>query len=417
MVAPPDPGWDRSVRRRECLATLGVGLGSLAGCLSRSERESERTTPTGQPTGTATPEPVDPLSIDGQWSMAGYDQANTGYAPEATGPTTEPSVRWSKTVEQASPFQPVVAEGVLVTGTQKPMTNENVFDNRIVGFDVDTGQQLWERKKTGRTSKVGVVGTPAIANGTVVYAGDAAIGPVRALDLQTGAEQWVYENSSARPDGPVTVADGTVYLVTDERLTAIDLQDGAERWQSSELGRVPWSNEPVAVSGRHAYVWTESGRLYSLERSTGEIDWSVQFGDGTPKTVTAGSDRLFITDSTLPDNSLVALSLDDGSEMWRFETGGGPEPCAVADGHVYVSNQSSTYALDVATGKSEWETDAWGPVSVTDTTVFVGNRPVTALDRTDGSRRWTVDVECDQRPVVVDDVIFTTPATALAAPN
>src|SRR5262249_32217872 len=116
--------------------------------------------------------------------------------------------------------------------------------------------------------------------------------------------------------------------------------------------------------------------------------WSVPISTTYPlHPVTSDGARVFVTYQTSfnPVDPLVALSVSDGSELWRYNFGevdsvGHP---AIVDGVVYlqtnkgISGQSQLWAFDAITGDirwtaafgSQWE-DFWAPL-VVDGSVYV----------------------------------------------
>ena len=91
--------------RRRYLATVGVaGAVALAGC----SNDSDNRTPTGGPS--------IPADI-GRWPMFAADAANTGTAPDETGPTTNVIVQWGYPTGQQVFSSPAVVDGSLYVGS------------------------------------------------------------------------------------------------------------------------------------------------------------------------------------------------------------------------------------------------------------------------------------------------------------
>jgi eukaryotic-like serine/threonine-protein kinase len=94
------------------------------------------------------------------------------------------------------------------------------------------------------------------------------------------------------------------------------------------------------------------------------------------------------------DGSLYALSVTDGSEIWRFDTdqsfGGG---LSAADGLIYAADDvGELYAVDMATGDEAWKMDAQigtaPAVAAGLLTVGTADGMLMALDAETGEEQW-----------------------------
>jgi outer membrane protein assembly factor BamB len=99
-------------------------------------------------------------------------------------------------------------------------------------LDRATGEVLWERQVTEGGPQGGIMASAAVADGTVFVASndagqDAAL---VALDVDTGEEAW-RTDVGAHVTGPVSWANGVVYLADDSgRIAAYDADGGARLW-------------------------------------------------------------------------------------------------------------------------------------------------------------------------------------------
>jgi outer membrane protein assembly factor BamB/mono/diheme cytochrome c family protein len=117
-----------------------------------------------------------------------------------------------------------------------------------------------------------------------------------------------------------------------------------------------------------------------------------------------------------PGGMVVALDRSDGSELWRFRTGGPVfSSPTVVDGMVCVgSDDGSVYMLDAATGSERWRFLTGDTVSsspaVLDGVVYIGSNDgnVYALDAATGRERWRVAADSDVRSAlaIVDGTLF-----------
>jgi polyvinyl alcohol dehydrogenase (cytochrome) len=99
-------------------------------------------------------------------------------------------------------------------------------------LDRDSGEVLWEALLTEGGLQGGVMASAAVADGTVFVASNDASqdADLVALDADTGSEVW-RAGVEAHVTGPVTWADGVLYLADDSgRIAAYDAADGARLW-------------------------------------------------------------------------------------------------------------------------------------------------------------------------------------------
>jgi len=98
-----------------------------------------------------------------------------------------------------------------------------------------------------------------------------------------------------------------------------------------------------------------------------------------------------------PRNTIWALELDTGRELWRFNEAAGQyvEGGALGGGLFIIGNSDGNiYALDAESGDLQWtfETEhrVWATPLVTSDTVYIGSmdRHLYALNLSDGSARW-----------------------------
>ncbi|MFQ5459471.1 MAG: PQQ-binding-like beta-propeller repeat protein, partial [Anaerolineae bacterium] len=172
---------------------------------------------------------------------------------------------------------------------------------------------------------------PAVAVDGTIYVATAE-GRVLAIPVEgTGWQRDVGGNVLARP---VIADDGTVFVLTAGKLTALDGAGGAELW-TARLP-VPVTAAPIADASR---VYLAGGSsLLAVDRATGGLDWSLALegGIGSQGSPVIGADRtLYVlrTDNTLaavreagwmPAPSAVTASADGGDLVvrWRDNSAG-----------------------------------------------------------------------------------------------
>jgi outer membrane protein assembly factor BamB len=309
--------------------------------------------------------------------------------------------------------------------------------NGLFAFDAATGALRWcDRFALTQTytcppgarcppAPIAEVGMPLIA-GSVAYVcvSGGPAGATYAFDAADGALRWsratgcqmVSEpfDDNARPiltdgvlysgtyglapsDGSVrwhlpqavtqstigAVADGVVYVYSEDTLAAVRLADDTVAW-TARLD-APIGDLPVPVGG-HIYV--------------GDI------GGDSPPAITPG----------LPD--VYALDARTGAVLWRAPTGIVSGSSALASvGFVYIGAANALDALDPATGAIRWQVQVAPNSAVQSTPVlmsglvyFVADGAY-AVDAVTGAVRWHAALGWDQStsfsgPALRDDMLY-----------
>ena len=329
--------WDGRTRRRFLRSTAGTVLG--AGLLARTESV------------TATQQSAE------QWTQFGYDTANTGHAPENTGPSGDIREQWAFQTGNGVGSPPVVADGTVYVGSD----DENVY-----ALDAQDGSEQWAFQTGGI-----VWSSPAVADGTVYIGSDDDT--VYALDASDGSQQWAFQTGNGVGSSPA-VADGTVYIGSDDdTVYALDASDGSQQW-AFQTGDYVFSSPAVTDGTVYVGSWDEN--VYALDASDGSEQWAYETGDWVTSSPAVVDGTVYVGSG---DETVYALDAQDGSEQWAFQTGGSVwSSPAVAGGTVYVgSYDENVYALDASDGSEQWAFQTGDEVrsspAVADGTVYIGS--------------------------------------------
>ncbi|HET9229038.1 MAG TPA: PQQ-binding-like beta-propeller repeat protein, partial [Thermoanaerobaculia bacterium] len=163
-----------------------------------------------------------------------------------------------------------------------------------------------------------------------------------------------------------------------------------------------------AVAGDHLYIGSCSGKLFALDRKTGQAAWTYDTAADGPAAQFHGdllvTDRLVVvgTDS-VPRGYLYALERSNGTVRWKhaFPGGVGAQILRRGDAAFAVTASGEVVAVDLESGGIVWKTSP--PAEVGDRQLdpaldgdrlFVGWRPgpVEALDASTGRRIWRTDL-------------------------
>ncbi len=280
------------------------------------------------------------------------------------------------------------------------------------------GSVAW-RFVTGGT----VRSTPALAEG-VLYFGSAD-GNLYAVTAEDGAEVWRFDAEAPINSSPALAGDLVVFMDRANTVWALERRTGRPRWQLATGPDLPlsWGHEGWDYLGPSATVASASngaeilligsgnGKLYAIDPATGKVRWQRDTGGRIRATPAVANGAVFLGNGA---GIFFALSLSDGTTIWRFETAGVgydaadfgfdrrqiQSSAAVRDGRVYFgSRDASFYALDAATGDLLWHREdgsAWvvNSPAVNGEMVVTGRSSSTnlrALDPETGDERWVVE--------------------------
>jgi eukaryotic-like serine/threonine-protein kinase len=226
-----------------------------------------------------------------------------------------------------------------------------------------------------------------VAGGTAFVGDDA--GHVYAVDLATGEETWsVLLNDGVQ--GPLTVADGTVYTVPQGRLAI-----GAAATPTV----TPIPSPSPSPSGQ---VIGEENRLalVALTASSGEPSWVIPLPVGTFFTSlpVAAGDSVYVAVSDLINGELIAVNTADGEVRW-VHRGVGPvwqtSPTA-AEGAIYVADgRGGVWKFDPADGRRLFDFQFNQPIRRSSPVVVggtalvgLGDGRLVAVDASSGHEVW-----------------------------
>jgi len=402
----------RRLSRRALLAALGSTAAATAGCTapSRSQRTTER--PSSDSEGTDDPEIS--LSGDDAWTTYGYDPGHSGHNPNAAGPDADPTQVWGSYVEGIYTLrEPAVADGRVYVGSEQSMW----------AFDATNGDQAWKTDLGSMPHQY----PPTYADDTLYVVSkesggvnNTAPGYVRALDPEDGGIRW----STGLPVTSTVAHDGeTLYVAAKESGTgyvrALDAETGDPGWRfdvpdasrSYVTGTPTYADGTLFVAATHvADDGSKTGALYALDPEDGSVNWSRDADSALPVAPVVANDRVHLA---ARGGTVRAFSLD-GEAEWTADTGARvyTRP-TYADGRLFVLTTSDIVAYDDA-GDELWragsERTQMTGMTVAEETLYVGGEPLFALDVTDGSVTFDLEVGVFHgsfgAPVVVDDVLY-----------
>lgn len=421
----------KKLTRRSMLSVGIIGVGSLGGCLRlqsgsgqtpnqntiQQTAESSGTNPTES---TSTPEDA-PANITEDWPQLMRDSRNTGFAPEREGPADQVETVWTFETIMNFDASLSVSDGTAYGAA---------WGNTLFAIDVQTGEEQW-RQTIGSNAPFGA---PAIDSGTIVigthegrvYGINSEGGYLWRLgtDAPVFSSQTIHENSVF-----VTTMGGTVYSVS--------LETGEIEWEISidephSYSTPAVTNDTVIVAGsefdtrppenmfilsREFTEWAENnatgGRLYGLDRHSGDTKWSVSLDSPTIGSPTVSDGRAYIGTY---DGTLTAIDLQRTSIDWQKQTDGAITAApVVTKSMVYGSSWDRTlYAWNRETGNREWILPTKAPIKrsaiVVGNTVYLNGSDgwIYAVDAESGRMNWQyeLDVGSDSIPAMANGMLL-----------
>jgi outer membrane protein assembly factor BamB len=268
----------------------------------------------------------------------------------------------------------VVHDGIVYVGTT---------DGRVVAINSSTENLEWAYSIAPVTTltsglacspsavSAAIYATP-IVSGDLVYIGTYS-GQVLALNIlarrqnltfpQRGNGEWEWDCPIDNAKSNAIVADlarsqDALYVASSNgRVYSLDKGSGDENWRREDipvLAEKLWTSPVIQVNT--LYVSTYDGYIYALSVETGELDWSFESEAGFASSPTIYRDTLFLGSF---DHHLYAIKIGSDVLEWRF-----PEKPAgnwfwaspvVDEGIVYAGClDGKLYAIEAETGRERW---------------------------------------------------------------
>lgn len=252
------------------------------------------------------------------------------------------SVIWTQKLDASASGAPSVVDGLVYVATK---------DDRGFAVDAENGRIRWE--VSGTPDKSGVVGvaSPAVTGQVVIF--PFSSGEMVAALRKGGVRTWNALLSGKRRGrgyslvtdvtGEPVVADGVIYAGTAVGRTVAMSMGGQRIWTANE-GAVG----PVWVAGGSVFLVSDEARLVRLDAASGEFIWATELPYYTKDKVrrhkaifahfgpVLAGGRLWVASS---DGVMRAFNPEDGSQIGTADLpGGAATRPVVVDGTLYVVN-------------------------------------------------------------------------------
>lgn len=344
----------------------------------------------------------------------------------------------------------VVGRGSVTEPVQAQSSSASDLDDNWTQYRADAGHTAYLKDGVGPTGNITQAWTTAGSRNLLglavvdetVYGGAETLVALNAAD---GSEQWIFtpeppKNNETKPlttaIDHLAVMNGTVYAsirfgtndgskirLDTATLLAVEAATGTQRWRV---------DVPKLANRGFGQVLTANGTVFSsipdvdnnyqpvlhAFNADGSVRWREPLRPGSRYLV--GDGRVYIDQGArgLQESGVRALDAATGKELWQFKPRGSIKSTPmVADGTLFTiaapddysekPNTETVIATDAATRDERWRTEFTTAVNYPD--VVVGTvdatsvyllqphtskeiTQVAALNRADGSERWTTTV-------------------------
>lgn len=286
---------------------------------------------------------------------------------------TSGALLWSYQARGPIYASPVIANGIAYFGTVNE-PQESQAGNYAIALDATTGALIWADALPNGAAWV----PPLITSGMAIYPmanHEGESGGIIAFDASTGVQLW-QDNTHEGVWAPPTLDPGGQYFYQGTgnpcngtgpsdnppcsgQILKVNISTGAYTtlYQVPDIsGDDDCPASPVYDNG-NLYFGCKDGIFFSISASTGAVNWQYNTGFSGDFGI-YGSGALYNGLAIFEaegGKKVYALNESDGSLAWSYTTAGGPNSPTIADGIVFVTDNSGTFvALDASSGKLLW---------------------------------------------------------------
>jgi outer membrane protein assembly factor BamB len=298
-----------------------------------------------------------------------------GQAQESTLPkelNAESNPLWSAELPGRGPSSPIVVGNKVIVTASSGAKQDRLH---VLAFDIETGDQLWERQfwATGRTA---THPTSAVAANTPCSDGERIFAffssnDLVCLDLE-GKLLWyrglAYDyphvgNDAGMASSPIVVDSGVIVQIEsqgDSFVACLDRVTGETLWRAERPREASWASPTPIVDdqGAVAAILVQSkNRLSALDPKSGAEFWSLEGEvDLIPSAVQQGN-LLAVPFEGLTAFRLASDRTQQPEKLWSSNKlkPGAASP-VIAGGKILALNRGGVLAAGLAdTGEVEWQ--------------------------------------------------------------
>ena len=200
-------------------------------------------------------------------------------------------------------------------------------------------------------------------------------------------------------------------------------------WKKNHYSKAERKLKPklnFLLDGQNLLVVDSIAKYYSVNISTGELNWSKHNAYPFNSNIKKYKDKMFVIDYK---NTLRCYKIKDGSECWNLQTEGSFTISNVKysliifnDKVIFSNSIGDITAVDIETGLITWQLPTQSSSIMSETYDFKTSKLVSdgnsiffsnnknqffSIDLKTGTTNWINEVNSNIKPIVIGNIIFT----------
>ena len=230
--------------------------------------------------------------------------------------------------------------------------------------------------------------SPAIYKDNIYVVSSEGI--LKAIDMETGEEQWKLDLESKTNSSPI-INSNRLFIGCDDGLKSVNINNHEVSWKYDCSNVEP---TPFFIDDE-VYFGSNDGHLYGLNKSNGHVNLNKKLDGELKSSPIVVNDSIYIGST----NGKIYSVGTDKDLNWDFTTGDEilSSPTYVNETVIVGSTDGSLYCLNESDGALKWKVDlnnkilSSPTVDEHDNSVFVGSDEgnLTCLDVRDGTVKWS----------------------------
>jgi outer membrane protein assembly factor BamB len=327
---------------------------------------------------------------DSPWPMYCHDSHHTGRSPYSTA-NNFGDEKWRFDLIENVKGSPVIDDdGVIYIGASHLFA---IYPN---------GTLKWEYDKWIETASA-----PAIDENGTIYVGNIWGEPNYLWAFYpNGTVKWKYPVSDSIFSSPAIGNDGSIYFGSEDDYIYALYPNGTLKWKY--LTSIAVYSSPAIGDDGTVYCGSHDGNLYAFYPNNGTVKWAFHTGNWVRTSPCIADDGTIYCVSL--DNYLYAI-YPNGTMKWRTGVGAGTSPTIGKDGTIYCG-YSNLYAINPTNGSVKWTFDVddviqgGTPCNSADGTIFFGTDAgwFYAVNP-DGTEKWReyIGGDVESAPAIGED--------------
>ena len=227
---------------------------------------------------------------------------------------------------------------------------------------------------------------------------------------------------------PIFLNNGIIFF--DKKGTIIRYDNNQKViWKKNHYSKAEKKLKPklnFLVDGQNLLVTDSVAKYYSLNISTGELNWSKNNDYPFNSNIKKHKDKIFVIDYK---NTLRCFKVKDGSECWNLQTEDSFTISNIKysliilnDNVIFNNSIGDITAVDIETGLITWQLPTQSSSIINETYNFKTSKLVSdrnsvffsnnknqfySIDLKTGTTNWINEVNSNVKPILVGNLIFT----------